>query len=625
MSTLHDELLLDSIDNYNIEGAAYSSNNANNLQKQLINYKLQQKILSDLLRQVLSGDPNEYKNDFNPILLHPLVNQLIDLLEGLVGNNKSKVMKYNNEEEKLTIEDQLFKIRQEPSLLAKFQEVIRFFGVLANELNSNFGNLKKLLFIQSEKIGYLQYLMTNHIKESGHIIQAIGSQRQISKDIKSEAAATENDYLIKISNLNSQTNYLNDTILKKDQELQSLRDEVGSLRKLTKVRDELNDRKFKELEDKYQEELDEKDQIIEELRAQLAGARNVTTTSAISSSNSLASEALKIRQLNRNLEELSNKNFQNIIGEDAKQINIYSNFTEENLIENNLVETIGILNSKLIEKNAMLEKINATIQQINKDHNELLNDRLSLKKKLMSQQSHMNALSERFETLEGDIQNCIFNFHSLLSLNIDTYRFFSDALFNTIDRESIEQVRTKIQKLDKLNGKNLNFEKILYYAQAVHRYFETAVESVVSDHRNYIADAEEKQRKDTGQIKELQVGNDKLKRMLIMMKAESGQTNELYEKMEHLMIENDELRQLTKSQQRAMMSTADGPADGMHGSSGNLNEVDMKVEELQKRFKAERERRVLEHRSAQLSIQELMDENKELKNSLSESRLMLME
>lgn len=601
--------MFDSIDRYEGARAVASKVTDQNIQKQLLNYKLQHKILLDLLRKVLDGDQSDYKASFSPVIVHQIINKVLNEIELLIGENGSRefeIQRSQEDQENLTILTQINQIREEPNLLKKLQSFLGFFLLLTTEINTSFENLRVLFEQQSQKTGYLQFLIESQLKRSSEIITNLAQPTAVKSEDK--------DNLIKISNLNYETNNLNEALHSKDLEIEKLKDDLASIKKLVRVQHDLWEKEREAVEQKHAETIHHKDQIIAELRAQLEGRRPTTPGTDYDSSGSFGTETNRIQEIDHKLSEIQRLTLQENVSNDRHQIHVISNYDGQDSGENILVETISLLNRKLIEKNELFMKMNASVQGYLREIGEWRNERIDLKKNLMGQQSQLAALTEKVETLNQNLHHVVGNFHFLLTLNLDTYKFFCSVIGESVDLSSFEQVQTKIQKLEKLNSKLLNFDKIFYYAQAVHRYFEDIVEALHSDHRKVLLDAEEKQRMDGNKIKELTETNNNLKKALQRMKAELENTMALRDEVNQLRVENNEMRQLNMSSLRALMSAEDA-----HNFNQSAKD-DARVEELTKRWKAERERRVQDHKSAQRAIESLEQENEALRNKFAGRR-----
>lgn len=650
----NDDLILESIDNFNVNAVNETNSNSTSLQKQLVNYKLQQKILSDLLRQVLSGngdddnddDANGYRsnNQLNPLLLNPLINQVIQVFSSLVennnNNNNNSNGKYQNEQNEALLQ-QLSALSSETNITLKLQSMIKIFNLVIIDLSSKFSNVKSLITTQAEKIAYLQFLIDSHLKQSVYIFNVLGDKNLDNSNINSKSLTAspssiqgENEYLIKISNLNSQANDLNATILKKDQELANLKAELESFRNLKTVHDDINNKKISELNNKLKfsnQQLYDKDLLIQQLKAKLSKYEeennnnnnnnddddadvDVNEDNGNTSAVAITNEVLRIHEINQNVVAISKQGVQDVIGSD-KEIIIYSNFNDTNLIENNLVEMITLLNQKLIEKNVILGKLSASINQLNTSNNDLLADKLTLNKNIVSLNNSISKLVNKSAFLENNLDNCIVKFQDLLSLDIKSYSKFTEAFTKIIDEVSLSQAREKLSKLIHQNqrNKNPNYEKILYLTEAIHHYFNSAVETIVSEHVSLMLDSGEKQRSDSSIIHNLQekiqsvvVENEKLKTQV------AKRTRSLQQRTA------PPSSQLLSNEDGNITSSSESMAAANGGSAGSTESRDSprskaRIEELTKRLKGEREKRLLEYRASEKKLKELEMENEYLR------------
>lgn len=176
----------------------------------------------------------------------------------------------------------------------------------------------------------------------------------------------------------------------------------------------------------------------------------------------------------------------------------------------------------------------------------------------------------------SQLTNCELGFNSLFQLQTSNFQNLLHHFESILEESSVNQVQQKMAKLD---DSNLDFDQVHGIMRSLFVFFENATSSLISDHSQLLINS-------NLDYKDFQSEISDLKR----------QIDSLNEELQWYIVnykgDNNDLSPRSK----------------------------LRVNELEKRRKAERERRKLENQAAEETIRRLERENKELKEKLKQVR-----
>lgn len=176
----------------------------------------------------------------------------------------------------------------------------------------------------------------------------------------------------------------------------------------------------------------------------------------------------------------------------------------------------------------------------------------------------------------SQLTNYELGFNSLFQLQTSNFQNLLHHFESILEESSVNQAQ---QKLNKLDDANLDFDQVHGIMRSLFSYFENATSSLISDHSQLLVNSNMDYKDSQSEISDLKRQIDSL---------------------------NEELQWYIVN---------------FKGDQNDLSpRSKLRVNELEKRRKAERERRKLENQAAEETIRRLEKENKELKEKLRQIR-----
>lgn len=642
--------------------AATSTVEMEDLRKQITNYKLQQRILTEVIREILklSGNGDQLKSELmqkleneNVLLMaerdnvkdsikkeendtltkyNEKVKELVDLKGDLIS------MKHVNEELQSTLEGYKSHINAQEETINNQYTNIEVWTKLCDEI------LEILLqYIDGDSAKAIQRVrsgtlsITTALNVIKFSIDELGQKiLSISKDLKAgdenePTLPTIHEFNAKLTNVKQTEEKLKTLWNTQSTLVSSLRSEVSKLRRdsedngryVINLRKLLNEKRLKisslneyikELESQI-EQLKDEDGFDSSRETQLLKNR----LTILKTNHAKEIEALKDSIAHLTIELEQNKG----------NIELEHELSRKRRQITDLESQISSLQSQLSDRtrdmDSAVDSLKRTLQTTREEYDSLLRECNHLKSKLKDAQDredakekeyrrklehaakelnlavmkqralaaeksklrfsledckrersaltlNNNTLSEKVDRLSYDLSsltNYEVGFKSLLDLQVHHLRNMLDDFEAVLERSSYIQAK---QKLDKLLDSNLDFEMTHSIVRSLFAFFENAMGSLIEDHKNMLMNNHE----------------------------------------EELANENADLHQQVETLQQELQ---------WYYENANVDQdsprTKLRISDLEKKRKAERERRQVEFRESQILVRKLEDENRSLKEKLA--------
>ncbi|ODV94726.1 hypothetical protein PACTADRAFT_34481 [Pachysolen tannophilus NRRL Y-2460] len=189
---------------------------------------------------------------------------------------------------------------------------------------------------------------------------------------------------------------------------------------------------------------------------------------------------------------------------------------------------------------------------------------------------------------------------------------FLKSFEKILDTNSISQAKGKIDQLLHREEKSLDEIQVKELHESIFHYYVSAVETIVTEHVTLLLNTSETQKTTESNINQLkqQIADLKQENHVLQDKLNSNDTNNNNNVFSAVSDgeENKENRSRSNTQSLSASNEVDDNIDSL---------AKLRIEELSKRWKTEREARVIENENAKVRLRELEIENAALKEKIT--------
>lgn len=470
-----------------------NSNRNMDIERQLINFKIEKKIKNDLLQEYLFNSDNTSETDNVPqkegdvtqqITTDDLLGQFDDLLNEIIDyftsilNNDQLIMGFD----KLKLSDgsNMKEVKQSGSRFERLSMVFQLIKQIIQQYLEYWHDLSNLNRSQEDHIKRIESLVFQYIDASN--FEIIKQEVPVSK--KESQMSKDNELLI--MELKSKNVRLENELHEKDVRIDELKNEVESLKNLinTKISNERNEAALQTM-------MEYNDRI-----------------------------------------KLQSKLYTPIDG-DVHHLIELNNDANGGKFEGNFLEK---LDARIhIQQNIILNLF-ANEELLVLKYNELIKQYIVLQK--------------ANKALNKDLNVSLSKFKKLINLEIETMDYLLRKSNENIDEESLAQaferlhkVRSQITSVSDENSSNsnenanngaksINYDKIFHYWREVNNYFEQLFDTIIDNHKQIDNYSKKKQKDDLETINDLNVKINKFKLIIKGLRDELGFYKEEYNRLE---------------------------------------------------------------------------------------------